>query len=303
MKTGSTLLFAGILVAAATTQADAWTRAGHMVTAAIAYDDLVAHDPAVVAKVTDLLLHHPDRGAFQVAIARTTDDARARRLFYECARWPDDVRGGPYDHPTWHYVLKPVVRPDDPPPHAPSRTSDGDAAQAFALNFAELRDPNAPDADRALALCWVMHITGDVHQPLHTAQLFSPAYPAGDHGGSLEMVTDPETHAPEALHWFWDDSVNRSDEPADVEAKARALEARFPRATLSELSTRDVVDWAEKESYPLAVSNAYGPRILPGAPATLSPDYVAATKKITERRVALAGYRLADLLRDALGTP
>src|SRR5262245_29642778 len=47
--------------------AHAWTRPGHMVTAAIAYDDLAAGDGAVIARLGELLAQHPDRGAFEVA--------------------------------------------------------------------------------------------------------------------------------------------------------------------------------------------------------------------------------------------
>jgi hypothetical protein len=30
---------------------------------------------------------------------------------------------------------------------------------------------------RAIALAWLFHLVGDVHQPLHTVQLFSREYP------------------------------------------------------------------------------------------------------------------------------
>lgn len=226
-------------------------------------------------------------------------------MFYECARWPDDTRRSPYDHPTWHYAFHPVILRSDRPPHPPKEAIDGDAFEAFGLNMRELGNAKAPEADRALALCWVMHIVGDIHQPLHAAQLFSPVFPDGDHGGSLETVLDPETNAPEPLHWFWDDSVNRSDGPSDVTARAQALEAEFPRAALSELGrgtqAQDLPAWAS-ESYRLAVSNAYALTLENGpkaAPKALPSNYVKDASRIAARRAALAGYRLADLLRSA----
>jgi hypothetical protein len=184
----------------------------------------------------------------------------------------------------------------------------GDAVEAFALNTHVLRDPQASDAERALALCWVMHIAGDIHQPLHTGQLFSPAYPQGDHGGSLEFVKDPLTGEPITLHWFWDDSVNRSGDPADVAARARVLEAKFPRSGLAELKSpariADFPAWAA-ESHAFAVTVGYATRLETGAAATaataLPPAYVEQATRLAERRVATAGYRLADVLREAFG--
>jgi len=43
---------------------------------------------------------------------------------------------------------------------------------------------NANDLERrAIALAWLFHLVGDIHQPLHTAQLFTVDYPQGDRGG------------------------------------------------------------------------------------------------------------------------
>ena len=53
---------------------------------------------------------------------------------------------------------------------------------AMAENESVVRNGN--DAERkAIALAWLFHLVGDVHQPLHTAQLFTIDYPNGDRGG------------------------------------------------------------------------------------------------------------------------
>ena len=289
--------------------ASAWTRPGHMVTAAIAYDDLAVHDGKIIDQVVALMANHPDHGTFEVAIGRAKDEARARRIFLEMARWPDDVRGGAYDHPTWHYAFRPAVDPHAPPPVRPADDIAGAAFEAFALNVKEAADPHAPPADRAVALCWIFHLVGDIHQPLHTAQLFSSRFPAGDKGGSVEFVRDPQTGEPVTLHWFWDDSVNRLDEPEAASARAKELEMQFPRAQLAELGTGPALPsqfphWASDESYPLAVSLAYRADVTYGDSAehaaALPPKYIADSTAAAARRVALAGYRLADILRFVL---
>src|SRR5262249_48370578 len=153
-----------------------------MLSAAIAYDDLAASDPAVLDKITKLIAAHPDHAAFEVASGSARGRERGRAQMLECARWPDDARTTPYDHPTWHYTSFPVAPRD--PPHPPgARDATGQAIEALELNLRVAANPRAPAADRAVALCWVMHIGGDMHQPLHTASLFGPTFPNGDSGG------------------------------------------------------------------------------------------------------------------------
>ena len=82
-------LIAGSTWALAVTPAAAWTRAGHMVSAAIAYHDLAMRDPKVIEQVVAIMAHHPERGPFEVAIGRATGEDRKRRIFMQIARWPD----------------------------------------------------------------------------------------------------------------------------------------------------------------------------------------------------------------------
>lgn len=313
-----TLRIAAALLAAgsAAGPAAAWTRPGHMVTAAIAYDEIQRQRPDLLPAIAALLDAHPDRGPFQVAVDRSTGAERQRRMFLECARWPDDVRLTPYDHPTWHAALRPVVAADA---DAETRARvarrggapSGEAVEAFALNFRTLADTHASTTERALSLCWVLHIVGDIHQPLHNAEAFSRAYPMGDGGGARPFVRDPIGPDAIALHWLWDDSIHRSGEVSGVDRRAREIEASHPRASLPELRAPATPDrfaaWGRDESYPLAVSLAYGanPPTSPKAEtAPAVPDsYWTAVRAAAETRVALAGYRMADLLIAALGAP
>jgi hypothetical protein len=276
-----------------------------MVTAAIAYEDLAATDPQVLERVAALLEAHPDRGPFEVAEDRSAGRERLLRLMMECARWPDDARGTPFDHPTWHTQLRPIIDAADPPPTSPSTETVMDGLEAFALNARVMANPEAPAADRAVALCWVMHLTGDVHQPLHAAQLFSAAFPSGDRAGSLQHVRDPWSSEIVTLHWFWDDSVHRSGEFHSVLNRASDLSARHPRPSLLGSRTSSGLDyeaWAE-ESHALARALTYRDGAVggttPGTARALEPEYTEAVVAAAERRVATAGYRIADLLREA----
>ncbi len=305
MKTAAAaaLLLGAALVSAG--PAAAWTRQGHMLTAAIAYDDLAARDPAVLDTIAALLAKHPDHGPFEVAAGRSGGPERTLRLMMECARWPDDQRGTPFDHPTWHYADVPTAGAGAPA-DLPKATS-GQAVEALRLAFLEASDPAAPVADRALALCWVMHVAGDIHQPLHTSSLYSATYPQGDLGGTKQFVLDPETKTVVSLHWYWDDKINKSDDERTIQNLAAKLERRFARSSLSELSgTTDFAQWAA-ESHAEAVAHAYPPDLATGttnvSPPAISADYSKTVADISSRRMTLAGYRMADLLKAIAAVP
>jgi hypothetical protein len=50
------------------------------------------------------------------------------------------------------------------------------------MNESVVENQNDPER-RAIALAWLFHLVGDIHQPLHTAQLFTVDYPRRDRAG------------------------------------------------------------------------------------------------------------------------
>jgi hypothetical protein len=53
----------------------------------------------------------------------------------------------------------------------------------LAENESMVKNDNDPQR-KAIALAWLFHLVGDIHQPLHTAQLFNADYPQGDRDGN-----------------------------------------------------------------------------------------------------------------------
>jgi hypothetical protein len=69
----------------------------------------------------------------------------------------------------------------------------------------------ASDPERkAIAFAWLFHLVGDIHQPLHTAQLFTVDYPQGDRGGNEICVHVTQAGQPMDLHRFWDGVITSS---------------------------------------------------------------------------------------------
>ena len=288
--------------------ARAWNSTGHMTVADIAYDNLT---PATKTRVDALLQRHRDYALWMSEMPAGYTD-KARFAFMKASTWPDDIRKTPDDRPIWHYEDIPIVAPGytaDPIALLPIKPN---AGTQIVAESAALVSPAGTDAERAVDLCWVEHLIGDVHQPLHATSYYSALFPKGDKGGNAETLArgsvtgDPLLSAarPRKLHSLWDDLLGKSQDPVDIQKYAAVLETpAYARKTYPQLATgKTVHDWL-LESNALAQSTVYLNSTLPMTPGegtlvtvTLPPGYLAAAHTVASRQIALAGYRLADTL-------
>jgi S1/P1 Nuclease len=176
------------------------------------------------------------------------------------------------------------------------------------------RPENDPER-KAIALAWLFHLVGDVHQPLHAAQLFTVEYPKGDRGGNEICIRVAQSGQPMDLHRFWDGVITSSQNLTRLRNEATALRNRqeFQRSQLTELANTGFELWA-KESFEIAAKIAYRnsgrigiPRggamdcAMVAAAPVLPAGYVVNASRIADRRIILAGYRLAHLFTWLLG--
>jgi S1/P1 nuclease len=91
---------------------------------------------------------------------------------------------------------------------------------------------------KAIALAWLFHLVGDIHQPLHTAQLFTVDYPNGDRGGNEICLRVRQAGQPIDLHRFWDGVITSSSNLTRLRNEAMSLINRqwFQRSQLTELA-------------------------------------------------------------------
>jgi len=284
----------------------AWSRQGHMVTGAIAYARLQAEDPEALATVLSLLREHPQYSDLLEAPGDWHLDAEDRDLaiFMNAARWADDVRSGPfedYSRSRWHYVNYHYEGGELTPPGLPS--DDGFLLWALNENHQSLRQGSRQD--RALALTWMFHLVGDVHQPLHTVAYHAPAHPDGDRGGNLFFVRVRAGEDTINLHWLWDDLVIGAGRFSDVRNKAIELRQRprlTPETLAQQTGSMDYDEWAA-EGAQLAIEHVYRRGELQSGTREqgliLPDDYITIVQPLAEERAVLAGYRLARLLADA----
>ncbi len=299
------------LLALAAPCAQAWNGTGHMTAASVAYDNL---SPKTKAAVDALLAKHRDYALWMAEKPAGYAD-KARWAFMKASTWPDDVRKTPDDRPIWHYIDLPVVAPGYTPPPATLIVVTPNAETQIGAETALLSTKTAPDQDRAVALCWVEHLIGDVHQPLHDASLFSPLFPKGDKGGNDESLAPGATDAdpleaaahPRKLHALWDDLLGASRDPAQIQQNAARLAAAYPRRAFPQLVRHKAVHEWVQEGTNLAQKYVYLNEALPMTPmgdqkaeVTLPPGYLTAAHGVADRQIALAGLRLADTLNAAM---
>jgi S1/P1 Nuclease len=285
----------------------AWTRAGHMVMGAIAFDDLQRSAPPAVARVVAILREHPQyESRWKPQLLGMSEEDQARFLFMLAARWPDDIRGdNAFDHPLWHYINYPYRPPGQPASLPGPDPAAEDIITAFQRNVTVVKSA-AADPEKAVAWCWIFHLIGDAHQPLHAAALVTTQFPMGDQGGNLFYIRpDPTNSATRNLHSYWDGVVLTDEHYEATRARAIALEGAHRRRSLGELREPRFETWLKKESFDLAVSTTYRHgKLQAGADRDhgipVPGDYAAKVRRVAERRVALSGYRMADLLRNTL---
>jgi len=303
-------LFAALLLAS---PAHAWNKAGHMLTGAIAYQVLKSDkDDKTIARVVALLHKHPEHSRWDKALPKLPKDDRELYLFMQAARWADDARDNPEFYPPdahfdrLHYINLPYKPKDQP---ASIKTKEPDNLNIFRGYSDKLGilKGQGKDVDRAVALCWVAHLVGDVHQPLHTTSLFTTNFKNGDRGGTIFYIRAKEGKFPISLHKFWDDLLLSSESFSNVKNYAIELRNRkeFAKEKLTELADANFQDWAIKESLPLAKDAVYRNGKLEGSSLqnrapVLPDDYAKTVQLIAERRAVLAGYRMAAVLRKAL---
>jgi hypothetical protein len=305
------LAFISVLLTFSVRQALAWNIPTHMITGSIAHEILSRENPSTIAHVTTVLEHHPWYATrWRSQMKGLPESERHEMLFMFAARWADDVRlvDRAQNWSQWHYINFPF-KPDGAPASIEPKPPDSvNILSAMNENQQILRSDSPPD-QRAIALAWLFHLVGDVHQPLHTAQMFTRDYPDGDRGGNEICVRMAADRTPLNLHALWDGLITSTNNVGRLRRIATELRTQFSKTELPELANSDPKAWA-KESYSAAVEVAYRNGAVRGTPksqakdcrevtaaAVLPPGYAPVARRGADRRIVLSAYRLGDLLR------
>jgi S1/P1 Nuclease len=329
------VLVAILFVSAPLFTLSAWNKPGHMLTGAIAYYTLKKENPAKLAEALAVLKQHPsmneevvglypkmgEKGiTWKACLDSLPVEDRDLGLFMLAARWADDARdfkgpdGEKKYYPKdakrdfWHFIDIPYVFPANEGKVTPHEPPSINILAALEINRTATGDAEA----KAVALGWVFHLVGDIHQPLHCVALFGPEDHLndedGDKGGNELFVKKSDSASRSTnLHSFWDDYMDAGKDAAGfrkVKKRAQELLARadLKRKKFPQIKTHvHPKDWAE-ETHQLAREAGYSNGHLAfsldkstGVP--LTDAYKTNAHAVQEKQIVLAGLRLADWLK------
>jgi hypothetical protein len=233
----------------------AWGKTGHRITGAIA--DRYLHDRTRTA-ITRIL------GAECLA---------------DASNWPDFMRSS--NDPFWQGTASPyhyVTVPKGKTYSDADAPSEGDAVTALKRFSGTLLDPMSPLAAKQLALRFIVHIVGDLQQPLHAGN-------GVDRGGNEVSVT--LFGAKTNLHAVWDSGLIDHEQLSYTE---------WTPWLLAKLKPKQVSDWSSSDPFVwITESAALRDRIYPFTP-TLAYDYAFQNHAIVEERLQKGGLRIAAYL-------
>ncbi|MDO8909930.1 MAG: S1/P1 nuclease [Pseudohongiella sp.] len=321
-------MFAGLVASLMATGVTAWDATGHRLTAYVAWEFMSEQSKE---RTLTILRSHPrfDRdflNAMPDNVRATDMRQQDRWLFGQAAIWPDLARSFSgadsrrYDHPEWHWVDGAWVRDEAtrqgnlyvnteafadiegiPAERVQRRSQAENVVTAIDLAVYEMSHARDP-AEQALALSWFLHLTGDIHQPLHTGGLVSARmFSDGDRGGNGIRVRSGSTGS--NLHAVWDGALRGPT----LETSLRMLiDIAGDIAANKQLAEYAPTRWLQ-ESRDYLLSSVYPDTVIsnvlrsentgnqPGT-ITLSEAYEEQMRMIAAQRIAEAGVRIANTL-------
>jgi len=269
----------------------AWGDDGHKVVALIAQSfleaDVVKRVNALLAADTDALTPH------DIASAATWAD-----------KYRDSNTGGARQKTRqWHFVDIELTAPDldqacfNHPALPPGTVASNGPADDCVVDkieefAAELANPATDLEEQIVALKFLLHFVGDVHQPLHASD-------DHDRGGNNKKVAASWIKAGN-LHHYWDTEFVALLE-TDAKSIASDLIGHISKDQQKQWQAGSPSDWA-KDSFQIAKADAYGLLSEPssGGSYGLSEKYVKTATADVALQLSKAGVRLAFLLNNAL---
>jgi hypothetical protein len=301
------VLLSIVVAACWSIQTFAWNPFGHEMVAYIAWQQMTPEQRQHYSEILKAMPHYAQE------LDEPAGPDHDMHAFMKAATWPDLIRSPQFpdeagdSHPTWHYIdepINPTHMPATQPVVRPGTTQPTNALEALAQETRILNDSSADPVARAKALCWVLHLVGDLHQPLHCVSLFDNDFPGGDHGGNSIRLRSSDVGR--NLHALWDNILGQHGDLEAVARTANESTQQYAGDLAKQAQDIDAQDWVQ-EGQKLAVSVVYEGLELNGAGELLtdvnrtsvSPDrnYLRRARDTARRQVVLAGHRLARYLK------
>jgi hypothetical protein len=248
-------LIIGVVAAAMSFQALSWGQIGHRVTGAIAEQYLT---PKAQRAISQLLINED---------------------LAEASTYADEMRSNPSEFwkktaNPWHYVnvFDGKTYSDVAPP------PEGNAATALDMFSKQLTSQQSSFAEKQLALRFIVHIIGDLHQPFHAGNGL-------DRGGNDVK-----------LMFFWEDSNLHRVWDSGLIDRQKLSYTEWTKILSRKISEQQAKEWMEADPKVWIAESAKLRVNLYPDNDKLSWDYQYQNLPIVKQRLQMGGVRIAAYL-------
>ena len=191
----------------------------------------------------------------------------------DAATWMDDMRS----NPSYNY-MKPYHYINAGQGQILKRTTDDNIISIIEKSLQELKGSSLTNEEIKVRLCYLFHLVGDLHQPLHDG------YEIDKGGNTIDLEFKGRKSN---LHWLWDDGI--------IEHKkidlAMCLGYKQSNEELNSLSKIDILKWGQQ-------TRSFLPQVYAFNATNLDEQYLDMSATIIVSQLNIAGLRLASILKE-----
>lgn len=210
----------------------------------------------------------------------------------DVANYADSYRIYHTNSAPWHFVDIPLAATSYDP-QRDCAAHQGCIIEQLEIFKKQLADTNTPTSDRAFALKFVVHLVGDLHQPLHCED-------RDDRGGNSVKVSffgeakkSPTSSTHWNLHSIWDDGLIKHTGLDDTNY-VKTLTANLAAAPIQKLQKGTTIEWALESHAAAQIAYQYPTNL------DLGESYFKKAKPVLDTQLLKGGVRLARVLNEAL---
>ncbi|MDU0353135.1 S1/P1 nuclease [Paraglaciecola aquimarina] len=250
-----TKLILGLTISVSSFQALSWGQTGHRITGAIAEQYLTANAQAAVSA----LLPNEDLA--------------------EASTYADEMRSDPSEFwrktaSPWHYVNV----HDGHSYHIENAPSEGDAVTALEMFSKQLVSSKGSRQEKQLALRFIVHIIGDLHQPLHSGTDI-------DQGGNKIKV-----------NFFWEDSNLHRVWDSQLIDRQKLSYSEWTERLTKKITKQQAKEWMVTDPAIWIKESTEVRKTLYPQDTKLSWDYQYQHLPAVKQRLQMGGVRIAAYL-------
>ncbi|EGR32954.1 hypothetical protein IMG5_065830, partial [Ichthyophthirius multifiliis] len=272
---------------------------GHMLVVQIAKQELISKDPSLYQKIENF-----------VTILNPLCDSRSQ-TFVEAASWADDIKDDSMDFLFgWHFYDKPeneqglykILNPEGEKYNSVSAVKRA-KEELLKQPYMKINNQFNISLQQAFYMRLLIHIVGDIHQPLHNINMFNSTYVDGDQGGNQENIYLPDG-SKIILHSYFDSITSKKEFDVQRPLKEDGVKAfenfgkqfreQYPRKSFGNRINLDIIQWVQ-ESYDIGHKQIY-PYFYKNQNVT--KEFDQQMFNLLKEQITLGGYRLADFLID-----